>query len=593
MISDVGNQTELFHAYSEGYEGYCGNGAVTNSSLSPAEGAITYQNPLNSVVGRALPYVFGMTEPKENPETKRFGRYEIVAELGRGAMGVVYKARDPQIDRIVALKTVSLWGQEPAEEKEFRMRFMNEAQAAGRLHHPGIVSVFDVGESPENQNPYIVLEYVAGESLNRILSREKKLPLKQALQLAEEIAQALDYAHAQGVIHRDIKPANILVTEAGHAKIADFGIAKLNLAHFTIPGRVLGTPAYMAPEQLSGEGVDGRSDLFSLGVILYAMVTGHSPFQGSSATTVCFKVANREPIAASALDMSLPPQLDAVISRAMAKEPSERYQKGTDFADDLRILQQAYKPTTTTTTLHAMTATAILAGNPKKGRSSATEVHPIAAVAQVRNAFRHLLQKMPIRDLVLGAATVLLLVVVAAQLKLFQSASKTGSNSAALDGPTSSTFEASRATLRAEPATPVLPAQAPVASIKTSSAKNHAKASHAARQIVVPLSTIDLTVQHQFKDATLSIWVDDKLLHTRALHGGVQKKLVVFNGVRGMDSETLNIPAGKHVLRFRAVTPDRTVDISKTIPVDLVGGDTKSLQLTFDRHNTAIHFSWQ
>jgi serine/threonine-protein kinase len=243
----------------------------------------------------------------ETPEVKRFGRYEIAAELGRGAMGVVYKARDPQIDRFVAVKTVSLWGQEPEEEKEFRLRFANEAQAAGRLHHPGIVSVFDVGEDPENQDPYIVLEYVSGESLQRILAREKKLPLARALKLAEELADALEYAHAQGVVHRDIKPANILVTEDDHAKIADFGIAKLNLAHFTIPGKVLGTPAYMAPEQLSGKGSDGRSDLFSLGVILYVMVTGHSPFPGSSATTVCFKVANREPMAASALDMSLPP----------------------------------------------------------------------------------------------------------------------------------------------------------------------------------------------------------------------------------------------------------------------------------------------
>jgi serine/threonine protein kinase len=183
----------------------------------------------------------------ENPEIKRFGRYEIVAELGRGAMGVVCKARDPQIDRLVAVKTVSLRGQEPDEEKEFRMRFMHEAQAAGRLHHPGIVAIFDVGENPENHDPYIVMEYVAGEPLNRILAREKKLPLATALQLAEEVADALDYAHAQGVIHRDIKPANILVTSDGHAKIADFGIAKLNLAHFTVPGRVLGTPAYMAP----------------------------------------------------------------------------------------------------------------------------------------------------------------------------------------------------------------------------------------------------------------------------------------------------------------------------------------------------------
>src|SRR5947209_7124967 len=279
----------------------------------------------------------------ENPETKRFGRYEILAELGRGAMGVVYKARDPQIDRTVAVKTVSLWGQEPEEEKEFRLRFRNEAQAAGRLHHSGIVAVFDVGENPENADPFLVLEFVAGETLNRILGREKKLSVTTALQLAIEIADALEYAHAQGVVHRDIKPANILVTQDGHAKIADFGIAKLNLAHFTLPGRVLGTPAYMAPEQLSGEGADGRSDLFSLGVILYVMVTGHSPFHGDSATTVCFKVANRDPLPASALELNLPPELDVVISRAMAKDPAARYQRGSELANDIKLLRGQLK----------------------------------------------------------------------------------------------------------------------------------------------------------------------------------------------------------------------------------------------------------
>src|ERR1700758_2733997 len=325
----------------------------------------------------------------ENAEMKQFGRYEILSELGRGAMGIVYKARDPQIDRLVALKTVSLWGQEPDEEKEFRLRFMNEAQAAGRLHHSGIVAVFDVGENPDNHDPYIVLEYVQGESLNRILSREKKFSLERSLKLAEEIADALDYAHAQGVTHRDIKPANILITQEGRAKIADFGIAKLNLAHFTIPGRVLGTPAYMAPEQLSGEGVDGRSDLFSLGVILYAMVTGHSPFQGTSATTVCFKVANREPIAASALDMTLPPQLDAVISRAMAKDANERYQRGSDLADDLRILQQSFKITSSTTSRRTSTGTATRSA--LTGNTSA--MHPAAKVAAAGEAVRYILSK--------------------------------------------------------------------------------------------------------------------------------------------------------------------------------------------------------
>ena len=533
-----------------------------------------------------------MTQSKANSETKRFGRYEIVAELGRGAMGVVYKARDPQIDRLVAVKTVSLWGQEPDEEKEFRLRFNNEAQAAGRLHHSGIVSVFDVGESPENQDPYLVLEFVAGESLNKILSREKKLPLPAALKLAEEIAEALDYAHAQGVIHRDIKPANILVTEAGHAKIADFGIAKLNLAHFTIPGRVLGTPAYMAPEQLSGEGVDGRSDLFSLGVILYAMVTGHSPFQGSSATTVCFKVANREPIAASALDMTLPPELDLVISRAMAKNPAERYQRGAEFAEDLRVLQQAYRPGTTSTTLHAITATGMLSGIPPAGKTSASALPPEAVVARAHHAV-DILRQASLRDLILGAVTVALLVIVATQMKLFESTSKSALNTSGVTpaAPASVYSGAPKPDSSNQTAQPVTVAPAPAPSAKVK--KSSASASRVAKTIVVPSSTIDLAVQHQFKDATLYVWVEDKLVLTLPLHGASQKKLVLFNGIRGVESQTLKVPAGKHVLRFRALSADQTIDLSKTVSAEFIGGDTKSLQLTFDKHNTAIRVAWQ
>ena len=525
----------------------------------------------------------------EKPEMKQFGRYEILSELGRGAMGVVYKARDPQIDRLVALKTVSLWGQEPDEEKEFRLRFMNEAQAAGRLHHSGIVSVFDVGENPENHDPYIVLEYVQGESLNRILSREKKLPLERSLKLAEEIADALDYAHAQGVIHRDVKPANILITQDGHAKIADFGIAKLNLAHFTVPGRVLGTPAYMAPEQLSGESVDGRSDVFSLGVILYAMVTGHSPFQGTSATTVCFKVANREPIAASALDMTLPAQLDVVISRAMAKDPNERYQRGSDFADDLRILQQSYKTTSTTTSRRTSTTTGTRSALTRNTRA----MHTAANAAAAGEAIRDILSKARIRDLILGAATVVMLVIVAAQLKLFSNKPEPasgGSVKVTNSTPTVNLDSAVPNQSLAQPE-PVAPAPTPTASRKK---KTRSKTSPTpAKQIVVPSSTVELAVQHQFKDATLYVWVDDKLSLTLPLHGAAQKKLVVFNGVRGVTSETLKVSAGKRVLRFRALSTDQTVDLSKSLSAEFVGGDTKSLSVSFEKRNSSMRLTWQ
>lgn len=549
----------------------------------------------------------------ESPETKQFGRYEIIGELGRGAMGVVYKARDPQIDRMVALKTVSLRGQEPEAEEEFRKRFLNEAKAAGRLHHPGIVAVFDVGEDPQSRDPYIVLEYVAGEALNRILGRERKIALPRALQFALEIAEALDYAHAQGVTHRDIKPGNILITTEGHPKIADFGIAKLNLAHFTLPGKVLGTPAYMAPEQLSGEGCDGRSDLFSLGVILYAMTTGHSPFQGDSATTVCFKVANREPVPASAMDLNLPRELDAVIARAMEKDPSKRYQSGADFADDLRQLQTVRLPGSTTTSLQAISAT----GTRKTSATSALGGRPAVGPAYAAKLIRAAILKAPVKDIVLGVATIIMLLIVGIQTRLLvgthEEAVSPGPGPAPMvqprriDAQPVESAQSDPADALAKPGHPVSskvplrssakppkPAKSALKAASTTPAATNVKtASAPASEIIVPLSMVELAVRHQFKEATLSVWVDDKLALTRPLHGGTQKRLVVFNGVRGIESETLKVPAGKHVLRFQARTADQTVDLSKTISADFIGGNDRTLQITFDKHNTAMHLDWQ
>ncbi len=567
--------------------------------------ALTWRNSL------AVPWP-NLTARKDyvdNPEIKRFGRYEIVAELGRGAMGVVYKARDPQIDRLVAVKTVSMWGQDREEESEFRLRFMNEAQAAGRLHHAGIVAIFDVGENPENRDPYIVLEYVSGESLNRILAREKKLPLSRALQIAEEIAEALDYAHAQGVVHRDIKPGNILVTGDGRAKIADFGIAKLNLAHFTLPGRVMGTPAYMAPEQLSGEGVDGRSDLFSLGVILYAMVTGHSPFQGNSATTVCFKVANREPVAPSAFDLNVPQELDEVISRAMAKDPEQRYQSGAEFAEHIRQLQQVSESGATTTSVRA----ALLTGPKSTGaavrrtgqRASATR--PMADMKREELLVLSAIRKAPIRSVILGAAALGLLFIAGIQSNLLVISPKLGlaaANTAASPaapniertrGSSASASDASNArTAAVTPGSlPAVSRPRPRALRTTQRAVLAQPVASKAPEVIVPLSNLDVAVQHQFKDATLFVWIDDHLALTRPLHGGAQKRMVVFSGIRGVDTETLRIPAGKHVLRLRALSSDEAIDLSKTVSAEFVGGGVKSLQVTFDKHNTAMHLSWQ
>lgn len=529
-----------------------------------------------------------------SPETKRFGRYEILGELGRGAMGVVYRARDPQIERVVAVKTISLLGQEPEMMEEYRLRFMNEAQAAGRLHHPGIVAVFDVGEDSENHDPYIVLEYVAGEALNRILAREKKLPLEQALQLATEIADALEYAHAQGVTHRDIKPGNILITQDGHAKIADFGIAKLNLAHFTLPGKVLGTPAFMAPEQLSGEGSDGRSDLFSLGVILYTMATGHSPFQGTSATTVCYKVAHRDPMMPSLLDLNLPRELDAVIKTAMAKAPEDRYQRGAELAADLRQLQVLTKSGGgTTTSLQAITGM----NTAQTTRRTALAAQP-AGLSGAAKVFRRLFVKPLAKDLILGIATVVLLIVIGSQSKLLFNSEQRTPETAHLQAPPNLNRPVTEPTPAAVPAAAKSEAQEPSAKSsapapKTGATRPSRKIPAERKTVVVSLSMVELAVRHQFKEATLSVWIDDQLALTRSLHGGAQKRLVVFGGVHGAESETLKVPAGQHVLRFRTQTGDQSVDLSKTISANLIGGDDKTLLITFDKHNTEMHLEWQ
>jgi len=295
---------------------------------------------------------------------ERLGRYEIIAELGRGAMGTVYRARDPKIDRIVALKTITVAGIGPADEEEYRQRFFREAQAAGKLSHGGLVTIFDVGEDEKSKTPFIVMEFIEGKTLEE-LGRGERLPTETALGLIQQIAEALDYAHGRKIIHRDIKPANIIVTGEGRAKITDFGIAKLAMTQFTQPGQVLGTPAYMAPEQLSGGAVDGRSDIFSLGVILYWLLTGDKPFAGDTTTAVSFKIVYQEPIPATQINPSLSPEFDYMLSRALAKDAAGRYQRGRELAEDLADLLDGRPPRS-----HADVS--VVPCDQRRGRSSAS-----------------------------------------------------------------------------------------------------------------------------------------------------------------------------------------------------------------------------
>ncbi len=276
----------------------------------------------------------------------QLGRYEIVAELGRGAMGAVFRARDPKIDRTVAIKTIAIPASSKHDAEHYRQRFFREAQAAGRLSHPGIVTIYDVGEDEATHTPFIVMECVEGDSLDRTVAATStgKLPLEIALRLLRQIAEALDYAHRQNIVHRDIKPANIMVTTEGQPKIADFGIARVAMAETTLPGHVVGTPAYMSPEQLNGKAVDGRSDLFSLGVIAYWLLTGVKPFDGDTLTEICVQVVTKDPAPPSEIAPGLTIDVDYVLSRALAKDPAMRYQSGSELAADLDDLSAGKKP---------------------------------------------------------------------------------------------------------------------------------------------------------------------------------------------------------------------------------------------------------
>jgi serine/threonine-protein kinase len=267
------------------------------------------------------------------------GRYEIVGELGQGAMGVVYKATDPLIDRIVAIKTITLsLAQE--ERDEYEARFYQEAKAAGRLSHPNIVTIYDVGRSGDIA--YIAMEFLQGRELRDILNDDKLPPVEQAIDIVAQVAMGLAYAHEHGIIHRDIKPSNIMVGRDGHVKITDFGIARMaSSAVRTQTGMVLGSPKYMSPEQVMGKLADQRSDVFSLGVMLYEMLTGQAPFMGENVNAIMYQTLNSIPQQPSALNSAVPDMLNFIVAKALAKDLEHRYQNAKDFVNDLRACRDS------------------------------------------------------------------------------------------------------------------------------------------------------------------------------------------------------------------------------------------------------------
>src|SRR5262245_334663 len=276
---------------------------------------------------------------------KTLGRYEIRDVVGRGNMGIVYRAHDPVIDRPIALKTVVLPdAMSESERASFLERFLQEARTAGRLIHPNIVVTFDAATDESTGMPYIAMELIEGDPLSRRLDQEQRITWGQAVDWAISVARALDHAHREGVVHRDIKPANIMINREGVPKVMDFGIAKLSTSNLTQTGVVLGTPFFMSPEQLRGEAVDGRSDLFSLGALLYTLVSGRRPFDGQDLDSIASQILYKSPKPPSDLVSGLPAALDAVIARTLMKAAGSRYSSGAELAADLAAVANGKSP---------------------------------------------------------------------------------------------------------------------------------------------------------------------------------------------------------------------------------------------------------
>ncbi|GKS64892.1 hypothetical protein YTPLAS72_21960 [Nitrospira sp.] len=279
-------------------------------------------------IGTGLP-----SAPNEPPTM--LGRYKVLKELGRGSMGVVYLGKDPTIQRFVAIKTMQLDTIDDVEKlQEVKTRFFREAESTGRLSHPNIVTIFDAGE--EQDLGYIAMELLQGTTLKEWSRKPNLMPFQKVISILATVAEAMDYAHQQGVVHRDIKPANIMVTNDDVVKVMDFGIAKMATFSKTQTNIVMGTPTYMSPEQIAGKKVDGRSDIFSLGVVMFELLTGRPPFMADNVSALLFAIAHNPHPSLKAIRPDMPPLLKIILDRALHKDPVHRYRRAGEFATELR-----------------------------------------------------------------------------------------------------------------------------------------------------------------------------------------------------------------------------------------------------------------
>ena len=474
------------------------------------------------------------------------GRYEILSELGCGAMARVYLARDPNIDRKIALKVLEPRGLvAEIEMEELRTRFLLEARAAGNLRHPAAVAIYDADHDADSGTSFIAMEWVDGQSLDQLLKGPDALPLDHAILIICQMASALDAAHSQGLIHRDIKPANILLDGEGNAKLSDFGIAKIESLELTSTGQVLGTPYYMSPEQIRDEPLDGRSDLFSLGVVLYQCITGELPFHADSLPALTHKILNVDPRPPQFINRQLPDQISSAVNKALEKDPASRFQSGAELAS---ALGHEVVPADSTGSITL--------------RSSQL-VSPAKQVAAPWQTPR-----------LLGlAAAILMLAILIAFLPGFR---KNESPSSEPMSQSSTSEMASRTGADGETEQPETAEtlQAPKAESTTSPTQTATDAPSS--EAIVKDAVLEISYTNRLKQATMDVWVDGTHVLSQPVtrSGGVVRRAV---GRRFL--QTIPVTAGHHDVKVRLRGAEGKIEASNWSGNTFDKGQTRRLRL--------------
>jgi serine/threonine-protein kinase len=575
--------------------------------------------------------------PESRPE--QIGRYRIQRELGRGMMGVVYEALDPSLHRTVALKVVRMVFAVTDEEREtFEKRFVSEARIAARLSHPGIVVVHDVGRDPESGLLYIALERLSGRTLAEMTAEGARVGWKEALAIVGQVAQALHYAHSQGVVHRDIKPANIMVLPSGEPKIMDFGLAKTEAgADLTAAGQSPGTPLFMSPEQVQGRKLDGRSDLFSLGSVLYTVLTGARPFAADSVPRIMNRVAHQDPRPATAVVSELPADVDYLLARSMAKKPEDRYPDGRTMAEDVEDVLRGRAPRHRKGWKTPAPAESTLVSPTPAEEASLLELDlkqappvPRAPAPGPRARRGPRVLRLLALGLLLGGlvtyylsarngdplADALLLLFapspppaavpwrVPATPELHRESPaaaaesprpETGTDTAAAPArePPSPTEAPPPAEAPAPAATPATPPETPKAKPPKAAPKAKPTPSPSPPKKEAPApALLSIRMEHRQAGGSILVYLDDKLVAEEGLDAEVTRKILFFTMRKGVVEETLKVAPGRHEVRVTVREDDGDVK-TKRIGGLFRSGMTRRLSVSISRLGGDLSLEWK